>query len=78
VYAAESKFSDAEKVLRDLIAHPAFTVSKEEATIVLGQVLAKSNPAEARKILEPLRNSRGTVSQAAVNVLGQIPPTASK
>ena len=40
VYASESKTADAEKVLRELIANPAPTVSKEQATIVLGQVLA--------------------------------------
>ena len=48
VYASEGKPADAEKLLRELIANPASTVSKEQATIVLGQTLASSKPDEAR------------------------------
>jgi len=36
VYASEGKMADAEKILRDAIANPSLTVSKEHATIVLG------------------------------------------
>lgn len=73
VYQAEGKTADAEKLLRDAVNHPAITVSKEDATIQLAQLLAKSNPAEARKLLEPLRTSRTPVSRAAVEALGQVP-----
>jgi len=76
VYAAEGKAADAEKVLRDLMAHPTLTVSKESAALALGRLLAKTNPTEARKLLEPLRNERAAISQAAVTALGEIPPQA--
>jgi hypothetical protein len=52
---------------------PTVLVSKEEATITLARLLAKSNPVEARKLLEPLRAERGPVSRAAITLLGEIP-----
>ncbi len=65
--ASQNKTAEAEKLLRDLIAHPAVTVSKEQATIVLGQVLSQSNPVEAHKLIDPLRMStRGAVSRTAI------------
>jgi predicted negative regulator of RcsB-dependent stress response len=78
VYAAEGKVADGEKVLRDLIAHPTLMVSKEQATVALGRLLVKSNPVEARKILEPLRTERASVSQAAVAALGELPQNPPK
>ena len=67
VYVSQGKSAEAEKVLRDLIANPTATVSKEHATIVLGQLLASSKPEEARKLLDPLRQSRrAQVSRAAI------------
>jgi predicted negative regulator of RcsB-dependent stress response len=50
-------------------------VSKEAATIALGQLLQASNPDRARKILEPLRTStRPGVSKAALDAVAQLPP----
>lgn len=73
VYASENKPADAEKLLRELIASPTTTVSKEQATIVLAQLLAGSKPEEARKLLDPLRTStRIAVSRAAINASGSI------
>ncbi len=73
VYAAEGKQSDAEKLLRDLIKNPTTLVSKEQASIDLAGVLIKTNPTEARKVLEPLRIGRSAVSRAAVTMLGNLP-----
>ncbi|MGH9559311.1 MAG: tetratricopeptide repeat protein [Bryobacteraceae bacterium] len=72
VYAGEGKTADAEKLLRDLIAHPTITVSKDEATIQLALVTAQTNRTEAVKMLTPLQNSRTAVSRATVQALGQI------
>jgi predicted negative regulator of RcsB-dependent stress response len=73
IYASEGKMADAEKVLRDAIANPSVTVSKEQATLALGELLASSNPAEAHKLLDPLRTSlRGTISRAAIADSGKI------
>ena len=75
VYSSEGKMADAEKVLRDAIANPSLTVSKEHATIVLGQLLAQSNPAEAHKLLDPLRTSlRGAISRTAITDSANLPP----
>jgi len=73
IYESSGKGADAEKVLRSLVNDPTVLVSKEEATLALARVLAKSKPAEARKLLEPLRTERGAVSRAAITALNDIP-----
>ena len=69
---SENRNADGEKLLRDLIAHPTILVSKEQATISLARQYATTNPAEARKLLEPLTAQPGGASQAAVQVLGEM------
>jgi predicted negative regulator of RcsB-dependent stress response len=73
IYEASGRKNEAEKTLRGLLNDPTIMVSKEEATLMLGQLLASSNPSEARKMLEPLRASRSAVSRAAIAVLSEIP-----
>lgn len=73
IYKSQGKLADGEKLLRDVVANPTMFVSKEQATIALGQYLASSNPAEARKLIEPLRTERGAVSRAALSTLSEIP-----
>jgi hypothetical protein len=76
IYASQGKTADSEKLLRQLIDKPTVFVSKDQATLELAQLLAKSNPAEARKLVTPLSASpRTAVSRAAVSVLGQITAT---
>jgi predicted negative regulator of RcsB-dependent stress response len=73
VYKGQGKINDGEQLLRSLLAKPTAFVSKEQATIALARFLASKNPAEARKLLEPLRGERTTVSRIALNELGAIP-----
>ncbi|HEY2844159.1 MAG TPA: tetratricopeptide repeat protein [Bryobacteraceae bacterium] len=74
IYESQGKTADAEKLLRQLIDNPTVFVSKDQATLELAQLLAQSNPAEARKLVAPLSASpRSAVSRAAVAVLGTIP-----
>ncbi|MCX6625410.1 MAG: hypothetical protein NTY38_30995 [Acidobacteria bacterium] len=71
IYASQSKIADAEKLLRGLIEDPTVFVSKEQATISLAEILQRTRPDEARKLLEPLRGSaRPAVSRAAISVGG--------
>ena len=70
---ATNRHPEGEKILRALIAKPTDYVSKEQATFSLAQGLARTNPAEARKLLEPLRTSRGAVSQAAIQLFAELP-----
>lgn len=72
IYDSMGRQAEAEKLLRSLIDDPTILVSKEQATIALAKVLAKKNPAEARKLLEPLRAERGPVSRAALTALGEM------
>ncbi|MBC7925080.1 MAG: tetratricopeptide repeat protein [Bryobacteraceae bacterium] len=73
VYSSLGKNGEAEKMLRSLMNEPTILVSKEEATLALGRLLATTNQAEARKLLEPLRSSRGPISRAAISTLSEIP-----
>ncbi len=74
VYSSEGKLAEAEKVLREAIANPTATVSKEQASLVLGELLTKSNPAEAHKLLDPLRTStRAAISRTAITDAANIP-----
>lgn len=67
------KRAEGEKLLRELMDNPSALVSKEQATIALAEALATESPAEARKLVEPLRGSdRGAVSRSALTLLGQL------
>jgi predicted negative regulator of RcsB-dependent stress response len=66
--------ADAEKLLRSLYEKPTMFVSKEQAAIALARAIAISKPAEARKLLEPLRTERPAVSQLAITMLAELPP----
>ena len=59
IYFGDGSAADGEKTLRDLMANPSVFVSKEQATITLARFLAPTKPAEARKLLEPLRTVPG-------------------
>lgn len=72
LYDAQGRTADAEKLLRDLVDHPTVMVSKEQAQIALARILAHTKPDEARKLLEPLRTERASVSRVAINALGDI------
>jgi predicted negative regulator of RcsB-dependent stress response len=73
VLAAQDKGADGEKLLRSLIDHPTTFVSKDQATIALARYLAPTKPQDARKLLEPLRTERSTISQAALKALAELP-----
>jgi predicted negative regulator of RcsB-dependent stress response len=74
VYFAEGKTDLAEKTLRDLAAHPTLFVSADQANIALARGLMSSKPAEARKLLESLKNRQGSVGQVALALYGELPP----
>lgn len=71
IYRAQGKLGEAEKLLRSLIEKPTEFVSKEHATIVLGEMLMSSRPEEGRKLLEPLRTERSVISRHALTALAQ-------
>lgn len=73
VLVAEGKATDAQKILQDSVNNPALTVSKEAAQLDLAQVMSKTDPAAALKILDPLRtSSHQPVSRVAVSEYGNI------
>jgi predicted negative regulator of RcsB-dependent stress response len=75
IYQGENKLPDAEKLLRYLMDHPTRIVSKEEATLALADVLAKTNCTEALKLVEPLKISRTAVSLVALDESTRISAT---
>lgn len=73
IYFADGRAEQGEKTLRDLIANPTMFVSADQATISLARYIAPKKPAEARKLLEPLRSRQGNVGQTALSLLAEIP-----
>jgi len=74
LYFADGHDAQGESLLRDLMAHPTVYVSKEQATISLAGFLGPKKPAEARKLLDPLRNVQGPIGQTVLQKLGELPP----
>jgi predicted negative regulator of RcsB-dependent stress response len=72
IYFSDGRDSQGEAMLRDIIAHPTVFVSSQQATITLAKYLAIKKPAEARKLLEPLRTEQGAVGEVALTVLGEM------
>lgn len=70
----QGKTSEAETILRDLIANPSYMMPAEQATLQLARYIAKTKPEEARKLLEPLRTARTPISTPAMEILGGLPP----
>lgn len=75
---AEGKQAEAEKILRDAAAKPTATVSKEHATLMLAQLVAKHDPCEARRMLDPMKSDRSALSRAVIQALGETPPCVAK
>lgn len=74
VYQSQGKTREGRDLIKSVIDHPTVLVSKDQATIALAELIAPSNPQEARKLLEPLRASqRSAVSRAALTALSDIP-----
>jgi predicted negative regulator of RcsB-dependent stress response len=74
IYFADGRADQGESTLRDLIKHPTIYISAEQATISLARFLIPKKPAEARKLLEPLRSTPGAVGQTALQAYGELPP----
>jgi len=72
-YAGQGKIDEAKKLMQDVSDHPTYLVSKELALIELADMLARTDPAAARKILDPLRTARTAVSRAAITAMGRVP-----
>ncbi|HMD48029.1 MAG TPA: tetratricopeptide repeat protein [Bryobacteraceae bacterium] len=74
VDASDGKLGEGEKLIQSVIDHPSVLVSKEQATLALGELLAKSDAQRACKLLIPLRSSpRGPISKTAINDASEIP-----
>jgi predicted negative regulator of RcsB-dependent stress response len=73
VLQAEGKTAEGEQMLRSLVNSPTTFVSKDEAIIALAKYVAPTNPQESRKLLEPLRTARSTISRAALAALAELP-----
>jgi predicted negative regulator of RcsB-dependent stress response len=74
IYYSDGRDAQGEAALRDLIEHPTVLVSKEQATITLARYLLIKKPAEARKLLDPLRTDSGPAGRLALSLYAQLPP----
>jgi predicted negative regulator of RcsB-dependent stress response len=74
MYYSDGRNAQGEKTLRDLMAHPTIFVSADTATINLARHLATTNPAEARKLLAPLKDGKGAAAGVAQLLYSELPP----
>ncbi len=65
--------ASAQALLRGLMDNPTDLVSKTTATLALARVLAKSNPVEARSLVQPLVTAGGDDATIAAQVMSEIP-----
>lgn len=72
VYNANGKTADAEKLVRELMDKPTILVTKDQATVELARLVAKSRPDEARKLLEPLRGQTGAIGRVSMNAYTEL------
>jgi predicted negative regulator of RcsB-dependent stress response len=74
IYFADGRDRQGTALLQDLMQHPTLFVSKEQAAITLARFLMHKNPAEARKLLDPLRSQPGAVGQTVLGMYSELPP----
>ena len=74
IYFSDGRDAQGEALLRDLMDHPTAMVSKDQAAITLARRLITRRPAEARKLLDPLRATGGPVGQMVMSLYSQLPP----
>jgi predicted negative regulator of RcsB-dependent stress response len=72
IYVAEGKTADAEKLAREIVAKPTTLVSKDQASLALARIIAKTKPDEARKLLEPMRTTNGASSRVAIQAMADL------
>ena len=73
IYFSDGRDAQGETTLRDLIAHPSVFVSADQATVTLARFIGQKKPAEARKLLDPLRTKQGAVGTVAINLYNELP-----
>jgi len=73
----QGKMDEAKKMLDEVVANPTEFVSAEQAKLTLARLQLRSNPAEARKILDSLAKERSAISTVAVELMGQLPPVSN-
>jgi predicted negative regulator of RcsB-dependent stress response len=73
IYFADGRNDQGEALLRALIDKPTSFVSKEQATILLARYIAPRKPADAKKLLEPLRTAPGAIGSAAMSAYAELP-----
>jgi predicted negative regulator of RcsB-dependent stress response len=73
IYFADGRDSQGEAILKDLADHPTEFVSKDQANLTLARYIIAKKPAEARKLLDPLRTKSGAISQAAMTLYTELP-----
>lgn len=74
-YESQGRRADAEKLYRQLAEHPTITVPRATAMLALANLLAASNPLEARQLLEQVRVEypNTTISAEATRRLDLLP-----
>jgi predicted negative regulator of RcsB-dependent stress response len=73
IYFADGRNEQGEALLKNLIDNPTPFVSKEQASILLARYIGPKKPAEAKKLLDPLRTIPGAIGSAAMSAYAELP-----
>lgn len=73
--AGQGNLEEAEKFIQEDIDNPTAFVSKEEAQLTLGRILAPTDPERAREILTNLQQGSSSISRIAIQELANLPAT---
>lgn len=69
----ENKTKEGDAILQDLMDHPTDVVSRDQAILALADSKKTTNPAETRKLLEPISKAGGESASIAARILNEIP-----
>lgn len=71
---SQGKADEGKKLIQELIDRPTEFVSSEQASLTMARMQLRTEPEEARKILDKLREGRAAVSAVALEMMAQLPP----
>jgi predicted negative regulator of RcsB-dependent stress response len=68
----QEKQAEAKALLQQLIDHPTSFVSADHAKLTLARIEMASNPEDARKVLESMKDSTGAARATQLELLGRL------
>lgn len=72
LYAGQNRVADAQRLLGEIMDKPTDLVSKAQAQILLARLEGTTNPQDAKRLLQSMKNQDPAVTRAAQEVSSQL------